>query len=199
MSTDNITFSDTYLREHSVCQPTKDYNWAFSSLLLLVFCLLTLIFATTLTALHGHAFWNSKTDRFRYDINHYKDAVHLVHELESRQLGASVRSMSGRELMQDVNQNDSGTGLETPTFPPTRKEEWRQKKEEWKQHQRQKPPASPRRIVVAEAEFSVIRKLAELRDDSIQGTERQRLAVMRAKVRGPTVQKEKSFSVADVA
>ena len=70
MSSNNLTFSDTYLREHSVCQPTQYYHWGFSSLLLLVFCLLTLVFAITLTltCLHGDAFWNSKMDRFMYDV-----------------------------------------------------------------------------------------------------------------------------------
>ena len=154
MSIHNLAFNDSYLKEKSVCQPSHSYRWGFSSLLLLVFCILTLIFAITLSTLHGDAFWNSKTDRFRYDINHYKDAVDLVRELDHRQLGASVWSLSAGELVQEVNVKSRDISLEIDEFSPlTRKQEWKEhqqgrreerkqaKKEEERQRALMYPPS----------------------------------------------------------
>ena len=65
LSYDNVSFSSAYLRDNVLCQPAAYYQWGFSSLLLLVFCLLTILFVTTLAALHGDAFWHGKGRIYR--------------------------------------------------------------------------------------------------------------------------------------
>ena len=45
MSYGSLSFSSDYLRDSITCQLSDHYHWGFSSLLLLVFCLLTAVFA----------------------------------------------------------------------------------------------------------------------------------------------------------
>ena len=113
LSYENLTFSSEYLQQNSVCQPTDRYQWGFSSLLLLVFCLFSTLFTITLTLLHYDAFWNSRTARYHYDVNHYRDAVDLVYELEKKHFGPSLRAMPARELKRHVEAKDNSTGLDT--------------------------------------------------------------------------------------
>lgn len=136
MSYNSLSFNSTYLQNNSVCQPTAFYQWGFSSLLLLVFCLFTIIFAITLTALNGHVFWTSRADRFCYDINHYKDAVDISRELHEQ--GLATQNMSAMQLRQEFRRSGAGICLDTDDLPCSRKEEWRQirsdKRERKSQH-----------------------------------------------------------------
>lgn len=121
-----VSMNSTYLKENSVCQPSDRYQWGFSSLLLFVFCLLTALFVAILNLLHWNAFWTSRTDRYRYDFNHYRDAVDLVRELETTEFG-DVGDMPARNLRRKLERNADGVSLETQSLPLTRKEEWQQR------------------------------------------------------------------------
>jgi hypothetical protein len=122
----NVSLNSTYLKENSVCQPSDRYQWGFSSLLLLVFCLLTALFAAILNMLHWNAFWNSRTDRYRYNTNHYRDAVDLVRELEATEIGDIVRDMPARTLGRELEHNADGVSLDTRSLPLSRKDERKQ-------------------------------------------------------------------------
>lgn len=125
MSTGNLTFSSDYLRANSKCEPSDKYEWGFSSLLLLVFCLFTIIFAMILTALHADAFWNSRADRHEYDVNHFRDAVDIVYELRDNYVEDSILHMPARELVQGLHDRDKSMQLDIKELPPSRSEQWR--------------------------------------------------------------------------
>ena len=126
MAYENLTFNSVYLQQNGICQPTDHYQWGFSSILLLVFCVCTALFAIILTSLHYDAFWNSRTDRYQYDVNHYRDAVDLVRELDKKHLGPLLRGMSAKVLKKQIEVKNIGASLDTSDLHPraTRKEEF---------------------------------------------------------------------------
>lgn len=70
------------------------------------------MFAAALAVLHEDAFWYSKADRYHYDINHYKDAVDLVAELEREHI--PVRKISARALKSKLQEHiNGGISLDT--------------------------------------------------------------------------------------
>ena len=64
MTLGNYSLDMANIKQTAVCQPSKEYQWGFSTPLLLLFCLATIFFATILVALHTDNFLNSRVDRF---------------------------------------------------------------------------------------------------------------------------------------
>ena len=115
----DTAISVNYLKNHGRCEPARYYQWGFSWLLLFLFCVFSAVFATTMTALHNDAFWRSRADRLRYSINHYRDAVDIVIELQA-QLCDSVQKSSAEELEDHVKKSRLKIGVETAGLPVSR-------------------------------------------------------------------------------
>ena len=93
-------------------------------LLLLIFCVLTSLFAIVLTTLHFDAVWNSRVDRYRFATNSTRDAVDVVYELRDKYFGDSIRTMSAHDLQSGLRSRQRGVSLEVTDLVPSRREEW---------------------------------------------------------------------------
>ena len=121
----DLLINSTWLQNNSICQPSDRYEWGFSSILLLIFCLASILFAIVLTVLHYDALLNSTADRYKYDVNHYRDAVDLVYELRDAHFGDSVRYISASELRDEIEMNGKRASLDTSRLGPSRRDEWK--------------------------------------------------------------------------
>lgn len=129
MGTGNTSMSKDYLVQHGSCLPSGRYEWGFSSLMLLVFCLISTIFALIVTALHSDAYWNGQADRLQYDVNHYRDAVDLVQDVRDKYFGDAIYSMTAEDLKARLERRERTIALDTPELPASRMEEKRLRRE----------------------------------------------------------------------
>jgi hypothetical protein len=81
----NHSLTTDWISANSFCRPANTYHWGFASLLLLVFCIISTLFALIILLLRWDIYWNSRAGRFKSHISIYRDAIDLVAEL-TRQL-----------------------------------------------------------------------------------------------------------------
>ena len=120
----NHTLTKDFILANSFCRPLNTYQWGFSSLLLLVFCLMSTLFALIFLLLHWDIYWNSRAGRLRSHISIYRDAIDLVTELK-RQFGEQVVGLPAQELEQRVHGCRETIYLETDELPLSRRAERR--------------------------------------------------------------------------
>ena len=83
-------------------------------------------------------------------MNHYKDAIDLAQELQTKYFGSEAQDLSARDLKREVEKRDKGIGLETEELPLSRKEEWRQHREACQALKEAKKPKVPSSWVVVD-------------------------------------------------
>lgn len=123
LSIDGLLLSLDYLRRKGSCQPSAHYIWGFSSILLFIYCISSVIFAAILAFLHYESRWSGKIARARYELNTYRDAVDLVYDLQDNYFGDALRSMSAEVLKKQCA--NKSISMDTCELPLSRKEERR--------------------------------------------------------------------------
>jgi len=99
-------YSNASIAQAAVCQPSSQYQWGFSSILLFVFCCLTILFAATILGLEWDVYRHSRSIRYKQSRNGYRDAVYVVEALrecfgddtartDPHQMDGYVRSWTG--------------------------------------------------------------------------------------------------------
>jgi hypothetical protein len=96
-------FNNTYLEEDTIkragrCVSEDQYQWGFSSLLLLTFCIFTNLFAFALIVLQTDVYWNSRHDRSSQSHSLYADILYLAGELKTRFPGKTGENMPSPEV-----------------------------------------------------------------------------------------------------
>jgi hypothetical protein len=69
--------------ESGVCIANQAYSWGFSSLLLLAFCVYTVLFAASLIVLQTQVYWLSRLDRSHQSYSIYADILTIAEALKS--------------------------------------------------------------------------------------------------------------------
>jgi hypothetical protein len=77
----NSIMNQTYLEQTSVCQPGRNYQWGFSSQLLFLFCLLTIVYASVLTVLHWDLYNCGRANSLEHRPGLYRDILDLADEI----------------------------------------------------------------------------------------------------------------------
>lgn len=117
VSVENTALNLHDIQKSGVCQQSQRYIWGFSSILLFVFCVLTLVFATVLAALHYEPFWTTLESQTQYEFNIYRDAVDFACALESQALGGILRNMPARNLKKRLESTKSNITIQTSELP----------------------------------------------------------------------------------
>lgn len=122
----STVFNESTIRETGRCVAEDAYSWGFSSLLLLTFCLYTVLFAMTLVLLQTDVYWNSRHDRIHQSHSVYTDVLYLADELRARfgsTLGGHAQPPTKVEKM--VEQAKHGLNIDVSELPLSRWQEWR--------------------------------------------------------------------------
>ncbi|KAK5715465.1 hypothetical protein LTR15_010109 [Elasticomyces elasticus] len=116
----NLTLTRDYIEKNISCEPIKTYLWGFSSILLFIFSILTVLFCAILLALQQDAFRHGQADRYNHiPTNAYRDALDLAEELRE-QLGDDVQRMPADELKRLVERDGVGISIDTKGMVPAR-------------------------------------------------------------------------------
>ncbi|KAK5693810.1 hypothetical protein LTR17_025013 [Elasticomyces elasticus] len=73
--------SYSFLAHNVKCIPSAEYKWGFSFLLLLTFCLTSLLYLAILQAMTWRLYEHSRSDRLEHPVNVYQAAVEIAQEL----------------------------------------------------------------------------------------------------------------------
>lgn len=120
----NVTFTHGYVTENSQCQPTNEYQWGFSFLLLLTFCIITGFVAVLLMALYYDAWCNCQADRYEHSISMYRDVLDLADALRAY-YGEAIGSMTEQEVEKHVRRVPIRFKLENDRALPSRSQPFR--------------------------------------------------------------------------
>lgn len=112
-----------WVNENSICQTLNTYQWGFSSLLLLGFCILTILFTLALAFLQLEVYWYSRLYRAGSDASVYHDILGLAEELWLALAKApkSWADMTAQELTSMAEH--VWLDLEADELPPSRSDE----------------------------------------------------------------------------
>lgn len=122
-------FNNTHLDEDTIkragrCVSEDQYQWGFSSLLLLTFCIFTIRFACALIVLQTDVYWNSRHDRVFQSHSLYADILYLAGELKTRFPSGNGESMpSPKGFGEEVEHSKERLCTETVDLPLSRWEE----------------------------------------------------------------------------
>lgn len=123
----NALFNETYIKDSGRCvAEDAAYSWGFSSLLLLTFCIYTILFASTLILLQTDVYWNSRADHNHQSHSLYTDLLYLAEELKSA-YGSALKDElnSPKALSRKVDEGKQGSRLEVSELPHSRGQMWR--------------------------------------------------------------------------
>ena len=124
----NVSYSAGQVESQGKCLPTDGYIWGFSSLMLFTFCMITIVVALFLIALHYDAYLNSAADRYKLSISPYRDVQDLAEELRAHYGATETADMPSKELDKAMSKDPVATGLETQTLHRSRRTQWKQAK-----------------------------------------------------------------------
>ena len=106
------TFGQDYVHRNGQCQPTNEYQWGFSSLLLFAFCMVTCFATVLLMILYYDAWWNGQADRYDISISMYRDVLDLADKLRTS-YDADVDCMPADALEKEIRRHPIRVGLDT--------------------------------------------------------------------------------------
>lgn len=123
---DTKLYTGPQLATEGTCLPSKDYAWGFSSLMLFIFCMLTIFILLLLVMLHYDAYCNGMADQYKLQISAYRDVLDLAEELRTHYGEAEVASMSANELDKSMQTDPATFRLETTFLRKARAARWKQ-------------------------------------------------------------------------
>jgi hypothetical protein len=121
----NATFDGRWIQETTVCQSSNHYEWGFSAHLLLVFSIVTALFAAILAGLQVTSFADGRTSRLEQHVSVYRDVLDLATALKA-QLGEEVEEASAVAIdgMLKRPQNKGAVTIDTKDLPLPRRDSW---------------------------------------------------------------------------
>ena len=122
----NTTISCSWIEQpgHNFCLPSNKYQWGFSSLMLLTFCIITIVFASVLAALHWDAEWHGRTNHQSHYVSTYRDALDLSAELRTQLGDDDVEQMSAKDIEEKVKQHKGFMRVEVGHLSLSRSERY---------------------------------------------------------------------------
>jgi hypothetical protein len=114
-------FDDPEVRNTSVCIASDQYSWGFSSMLLLTFCIYTLLFSAALILLQAEVYWYSRSDRLDLSSSIYTDILFLADAIQTR-FGHGIWDIPVKELDKQVRDHRGGISVDVDKLPCSRME-----------------------------------------------------------------------------
>jgi hypothetical protein len=114
-------FDDLQVTKSSVCIASHQYSWAFSSMLLLTFCIYTLLFSAALILLQAEVYWYSRSDRLDLSSSIYTDILFLADAIQTR-FGHGIWDTPVKELDKQVRDHRGGISVDVDKLPCSRME-----------------------------------------------------------------------------
>jgi hypothetical protein len=115
----STVFDDPEVRNSSVCIASDQYSWGFSSMLLLTFCIYTLLFAAALILLQAEVYWYSRSDRLDLSSSIYTDILFLADAIQTR-FGHGIWDIPVKELDKQVRDHRGGISVDVDKLPCSR-------------------------------------------------------------------------------
>jgi hypothetical protein len=103
-----------------VCLPAAKYQWGFSSVLLFLFCCITICFAAVLFSLEWDIWSHSQTARYATRSNGYQEAVYIVHALEEA-FGEDKMAQDPGVLYREIKPWTGSINIDTHDMPMARR------------------------------------------------------------------------------
>lgn len=103
---DEGTINSVDPRDQTVCRPTKSYQWGFSSLLLFIFGIATIVSGAILLALNAAVWQQTGTRTLSADFSLYRDILDLSSAIKG-ELGDDAGDLSATAL-NDRIKTDTG-------------------------------------------------------------------------------------------
>jgi hypothetical protein len=117
-------YTEDFIIETGVCIASEAYSWGSSSLLLLTFCVYTILFAMTLMVLQTDVYWNSRLDRTHQSYSIYADILTIAETLKSiPEYNLLDLLQSPKALDEKVGGRKHGTRFDTRGLQPSRLDE----------------------------------------------------------------------------
>lgn len=121
---DGSTYTKDFVKDSGVCIASDQYSWEFSSLLLLTFCVYTMLFATILIALQTDVYTDSQFDRSHQSYSVYADILTIAEALKSiPEYNLPELLGSPREIDEKIGNRKHGIRFDTRGLPPGRSDE----------------------------------------------------------------------------
>jgi hypothetical protein len=117
----DTVFDDMEVRDSSVCIASDQYSWGFSSMLLLTFCIYTLLFSAALILLQAEVYWYSRSDRLDLSNSIYTDILFLADAIQAR-FGHGIWDIPVKELDKQVRDHRGGISVDVDKLPCSRME-----------------------------------------------------------------------------
>ncbi|KAK4547659.1 hypothetical protein LTR36_000616 [Oleoguttula mirabilis] len=105
-------FTNASIAQTAVCQPSAQYQWGFSAVLLCLFCCMTVAFAATLLALEAAVWLHSRSSLYQQRRSSYQDAVHVVQALKE-EFGEHVVEDTPEDIERRVKSHTGAMSVET--------------------------------------------------------------------------------------
>lgn len=112
-------YSNGSIAQTAICQPSSQYQWGFSSILLFAFCCLTILFAATILGLEWDVYQHSQSIRYKQSRNSYRDAVCIVEALREC-FGVDTIRTDPHQMDSHVRSWTGGMQVKTSDLPPAR-------------------------------------------------------------------------------
>jgi hypothetical protein len=112
-------YSNGSIAQTAICQPSSEYQWGFSSILLFAFCCFTILFAATILGLEWDVYQHSQSIGYEQSRNSYRDAVYVVEALRES-FGDDTIRKNPHQMDGHIRSWTGEMQVEILDFPPAR-------------------------------------------------------------------------------
>jgi hypothetical protein len=124
ISFNGSVYNESFIKTTGICIASEAYSWGFSSLLLLTFCVYTVLFATTLIMLQTDVYHHSQSDRNYQSHSIYADILIIAETLKSTpEYGLLDPLQSPKVLEEELGGRKHGIRFDMRGLPPPRADE----------------------------------------------------------------------------
>lgn len=108
---------------HGICQPEKTYQWGFSFLALMVFCVITTLYAFSMYVLWLKIFLNSRKHRAGQRLGLFRAAMDFANALNA-QAGEDCANKTEKQLADLVGSHKLGISCDNVDELPGPRVKW---------------------------------------------------------------------------
>ncbi|KAK5683339.1 hypothetical protein LTS10_004870 [Elasticomyces elasticus] len=108
-------FTNASIARTAVCQPSVNYKWGCSAVLLFLFCCMTIAFAGTILHLELTIWLYSRSNLYRQDRSGCKDAMQVVQVLKE-EFGEDVADHSAQDIDSRIKSYTGAMHVETEAW-----------------------------------------------------------------------------------
>lgn len=94
--------NSTWIRNATICQPAKTYQWGFSALMLFSFSILTIVYGLVMIQLNFYIWRRTSINKRDLHFSVYRDILDLAAEIKA-ELGDGVEDLSAKDLDKCMN------------------------------------------------------------------------------------------------